>query len=149
MRKLIKTLLFFLLINISSNALASNFQADTIYLKGNYDYPPYHFLDKELKPTGFTIDIVNAIERTMGLNIDFELDLWTKVRQELENNEIDGIAGMSSSPERSKLFDFSTPYSYITHAIFVRKDSKIKTTDDLKDKQVIVVGTGCVLFVEQ
>jgi len=139
MRNLIKTLLFILILNISATAFAGYFQTDTIYFKGNYDYPPYHFLDKELKPTGFTIDIVNAIERTMGLTIDFQLDLWTTVRQELENNEIDGIPGMSSSPERSKSFNFSAPYSYISHAIFVRDGSEIKTIDDLENKQVIVV----------
>jgi PAS domain S-box-containing protein len=139
MRKIIKALLFLFLINISTDALSSNFQADTVYLKANYDYPPYHFLDKESQPTGFTIDIVNAISKTMGLNVDFELDLWTTVRQELENNEIDGIAGMSYSPERAKLFNFSAPYSYITHAIFVRDGSEIKTTEDLGNKQIIVV----------
>jgi PAS domain S-box-containing protein len=139
MRNFIKTFLLILFLYISSTSFAGYFQSDTIHFKGNYDYPPYHFLDKDLKPTGFTIDIVNAIEKTMGLNIDFQLDLWTTVRQELENNEIDGVPGMSSSPERSKVFNFSAPYSYITHAIFVRKNSDIKSTDDLKDKQIIVV----------
>ncbi|MBU8892109.1 MAG: transporter substrate-binding domain-containing protein [Bacteroidales bacterium] len=139
MRKVLKILFFTLLINVNSAVFAGYFQEDTIYFKGNYDYPPYQLLDYELNPTGFSVEVLNAIATTMGLNIKIELDTWTQVRLDLGNNKIDGVAGMSSSPERSKTINFSAPFIYITHAVFVRNNSDIRDVSDLKDKKVLVV----------
>jgi ABC-type amino acid transport substrate-binding protein len=135
----VKTILYSLLILVTFNAYSSNLQSDTIYFKGNYDYPPYHFLDKDMNQQGFTIDIIQAISRTMGITIQLELDEWSNVRSALINNSTDGVAGMSSSAERAEYANFTAPYIYITHAIFVRKESDIKGVDDLKDKRVLVV----------
>lgn len=123
-----------------SIAIQANYsKPDTVYIKANYDYPPYHFLNNNLNPYGFSVDVLNAISKTMGLNIDLKLDEWTTVRSELENNKIDAVVGMSYSEERSLLVNFSAPYIYITHSIFVRNESKIKSLEDIQDKQVLVV----------
>ncbi len=139
MQKIIKTLLFIFILNISSTAFAGYFQSDTIYFKGNYDYPPYQLLDNELNPTGFSIDLLKAIAQTMGLNIKIELGPWNQVRTELEQGQIDGLAAMSPSPERRKIVNFSTSYVSITHSIFIRKSSNIKSIEDINNKQIIVV----------
>ena len=123
-----------------SVALHANYlQKDTVIIKANYDYPPYHYLNKNIKPEGFSIDILHAISKTMGLNVKLELDEWTTIRRELENQKIDAIVGMSYSPERSLAVNFSIPYIYITHSLFIRKGSEIKSVDDIKNKQVLVV----------
>jgi len=137
--KYTKSIFTIVLLCSSLLSFANNNRADTIYFKGNYDYPPYQLLDEELNPTGFSIDILRAIEKTMGLNIEIELTSWNKARYELEDGKIDGLAAMSYSQERNKLVNFSTPYIYYTHAIFVRKDSDIKSLEDIRNKQVIVV----------
>jgi len=124
----------------SSLAIRANYlNKDSIYIKTNYDYPPYHFLNENSEPTGFSIDILNAISKTMGLDVHLELDDWTKVRLDLENNRIDAVMGMSYSPERGRKFNFSAPYIYITHSIFTRKNSNINSLEELKEKQVLVV----------
>ncbi len=128
-----------LTISISTCYSANYFRSDTIYFKGNYDYPPYQLLNKELQPTGFSVEILQAIAKTMGLNIQIELDEWNTARTELESGQIDGVAAVSFSEERQRLFNFSTPYIYITHAVFVRKNSDINSFDDIRNKQVIVV----------
>jgi PAS domain S-box-containing protein len=138
---MIKRAYIFLLIFLSFTLIcnANRFQSDTIFFKGNYDYPPYQLLDKDLNPTGFSVEILKAIKKTMGLNIEIELDSWNKVRYELEQGSIDGLAAMSYSEERNKLVNFSTPYTYITHAVFVRNESKIKSFEDIKDKEILVI----------
>ncbi len=139
MRKLLKIPLFIFFLSISSTLFAGYFQADTIYFKGNYDYPPYQLLDKDLNPSGFSIDLLKAIAQTMGLNITIELGPWNQVRTELEQGKIDGLAAMSPSPERRKFVNFSTSYVSITHSIFIRKNSNIKSVEDINNKQIIVV----------
>ncbi len=118
---------------------SKNFDKDTIFFKANYDYPPYHYLDKNSEPTGFSIDILNAIAKTMGLEVNLELDTWGQVRIDLVNEKIDGVVGMSYSPQRSENANFSTPYIYITHSLFARKQSNIKSIEDIKGKQTLVV----------
>lgn len=138
-RNIFVIILLSLTIGISESLSSNIFQSDTIFFKGNYDYPPYQLLDKNNEPTGFSIDILNAIAKTMGLNVHIELNQWNLVRSELEAGKIDGLAAVSYSPERNKNINFSAPYIYITHAVFVRKGNNIKSFDDIKDKQVIVV----------
>lgn len=129
----------FIFLSFTLICSANRYQSDTIFFKGNYDYPPYQLLDKDLNPTGFSVEILNAIKKTMGLNIVIELDSWNKVRYELEQGEIDGLAAMSYSEERKKLVNFSTSYTYITHAVFVRNESEISSFDDIKGKEILVI----------
>ncbi|MDA3952495.1 MAG: transporter substrate-binding domain-containing protein [Bacteroidales bacterium] len=138
-KKTTKYLILIYFISINFSIYANFDDNDTLYFKANYDYPPYQFFDENLNPTGFSIDILNAISKTMGLNINIELDNWTQVRQDLDNKKIDAVLGMSSSLERSKTINFSAPYIYITHSLFVRNGSDIETINNIKNKQVLVI----------
>lgn len=138
--RILKSVVFiFLLFLISNSVFASSFNSDTIYFKGNNDYPPYQLINAAGQPDGFSIELLNAIGRTMGLNIKIELGDWNTVRNELETGKIDGLAAMSPSPERSKIVNFSTYYVFLTQSLFVRKGSEIESLENIADKQVIVV----------
>lgn len=132
-------LLHVFLLLFSSHLYAKSPANDTIFFRGNMDYPPYQLMDKDKNPDGFSIDLLNAIGNTMGLNIHIELGPWDEVREQLEQGDIDGLAAMSYSIDRSRNVSFSTPYIYLTHAIFVRKSSDIKNIDDIQNKEIIVV----------
>ena len=139
---MIKKILITLILILSAycnNLRAGYLQVDTLFFKGNHDYPPYQLLDKKNTPTGFSVDLLKAIEKTMGLNISIELAPWNQVRSELEAGEIDGLAAMSYSREREKKVNFSTPYLFITFDVFIRNNSTIKSIEDIKNKKVIVV----------
>ncbi len=139
MNKLTKLVILIFITLLTIPIYSKNFKKDTIFFKANFDYPPYHYVDKNSEPTGFSIDILNAIAKTMGLEVDLELDTWGQVRIDLENERIDGIVGMSYSPQRREIANFSTPYIYITHSLFARKQSNIKSIEDIKGKQTLVV----------
>ena len=130
---------FFIILHLNNSVFALNYVKDTLYFKGNIDYPPYQLINSENKPDGFSVELLHAVAKTMGLNIKIELGPWSTVRAELEAGKIDGLAAMSPSPERSKIINFSTSYVYISHSVFVRKGSEIKSINDIKEKQVIVV----------
>jgi PAS domain S-box-containing protein len=133
------SVIIFLLVLISYAVFASTYNSDTIYFKGNNDYPPYQLINTAGQPDGFSVELLHAIARTMGLNIKVELGDWNTVRNELEQAKIDGLAGMSPSPERSKIVNFSTTYVFLTHSLFVRKGSEIESLNNISEKQVIVV----------
>lgn len=128
-------LIFFRLVSFASYGLNN----DTIYFRGNNDYPPYQLINVAGQPDGFSVELLTAIARTMGLNIKIELGDWNTVRYELEQGRIDGLAAMTSSSERSRKVNFSTAYVFLTHSLFIRKGSEIESMDDIMEKEVIVV----------
>ncbi|HKL09578.1 MAG TPA: transporter substrate-binding domain-containing protein [Bacteroidales bacterium] len=134
------TIFLILIFSFLCDILSAEFtQADTIFFKGNYDYPPYQLLDDNNVPIGFSVDLLKSIGKTMGFHVKIELAPWNQVRAELEAGKIDGLVAMSYSEEREHNVNFSTPYIYITHAVFVRNESEIISFDNIKNKKVIVV----------
>jgi PAS domain S-box-containing protein len=104
---------------------------------GDYNYPPYEFLENG-KPSGFNIELSQAVAETLGYEITFTLGPWSQVREDLEQGRIDVLAGMYYSEERDKVVDFSIPHSLVSSGLFVRTDSPIHTFEEIKGKEIIV-----------
>ena len=66
------------------------------------DYPPFEYINKGYIPKGFNVDIVRAIAKTMGLNIEIRLDKWSDIREAFESGEVDMLQGMYYSEERAR-----------------------------------------------
>ncbi len=117
-----------------------NSKESTIIVGGEIDYPPYSFLDKNGQPTGFQVELTQAIAKTMGMNVEIRLMPWPEARKALEEGKIDVIHGMFYSAERAKIYDFSPPHSTVSNAIFARKDTPpVESLEDLRDKEIIVM----------
>lgn len=113
--------------------------SEPLLVKGDYNYPPYEFINENGEADGFNVEIFRAVAKVMQFEYKLELGKWSAVRSELENGEIDIITGMMISAERDKLVDFSEPHSYLFHTIFVRKkDKPISRVSELQGKSVIV-----------
>lgn len=140
-KRIIRILVVFFIPIFINNGLFASYEAknDTIFFRGNNDYPPYQLINASGQPDGFSVELLYAIGRTMGLNIKIDLGDWNTVRYELEQGKIDGLAAMSSSSERSRKVNFSTAYVFLSHSLFVRKGSDIESLDDISEMQVIVV----------
>ena len=111
-----------------------------ILVGGEIDYPPYSFLDENGQPTGFQVELIRAVAKTMGMNIEIRLSPWPEARKALEDGTIDVIPGMFYSEERAKLFDFSPPFAILSVAIFARDNSpSVKSVEDLRNKEIIVM----------
>ena len=102
------------------------------------NYPPYSYLDEDGNPAGFNIELAKYVGTAMGYDVEFRLDEWNKVRQALEDGEIDVISGMFYSAEREEFVSFSSKHSITSGAIFTGKTLFIKDLHDLKGKSVVV-----------
>ncbi len=105
--------------------------------QGDNSYPPYEYLENGI-PTGFNVDIMQALAKELQFPVQIELDDWDIVRQRLEKGEIDMLMGMFYSPERDLSVDFSTPHIMVTNAIFSRKGSPLHSLEDLYGKEILV-----------
>ncbi len=119
------------------NGSASQTQLHLV-ARGDHDYPPFEYLDKNGDPAGFNVEVLQSIAEVMDLDLEITLGPWQEVREQLENGEIDIITGMYKTKERDKHADFSIPHFYATYGIFIRKGSAINGLTDIEDKEIIV-----------
>ena len=74
-------------------------------------YPPFTFVDKKGKASGFDIDMIAWIAKEMGFKVVVKPLKWESIIPALRAGEIDLIAsGMSATQERMKVIDFSNIY---------------------------------------
>ncbi|MDX9955474.1 MAG: transporter substrate-binding domain-containing protein [Anaerolineae bacterium] len=114
---------------------------DTLVVRGDHAYPPYEFV-QDGQPSGFNVELMQAVARVMDLKIDISLGPWAEVRQQLETGEIDALVGMAYSEEREKTVDFTTPHSTLFFDLFVRRSSNLRDLETLADRSIIVQEGG-------
>ena len=111
-----------------------------VRIGGDYNYPPYEYLDAAGLPTGYNVELTQAIARIMGMEVNIQLGSWAQMRQALDNGEIDVLMGMAHTSERLEEVDFSIPHAKVHQSIWVRKGNvTIKNVKDLAGKEVIVM----------
>lgn len=114
-----------------------------IRVGGNRDYPPYELVDKDGRPTGFTVELLRAIADVMGMKVDISLGDWAKRHDDLKNGKIDMTLGMNYSEKRDRMFDFTVPHTIVQQAIFARRESPpVTTLAGLSGKKVILHRNG-------
>lgn len=100
-------------------------------------FPPYYQLDKQGKPVGFAIDVMNAIAKQSGLNVEYQLfETWKEVFNVAKKGEIDLIPNVGATTGRKTFLDFTLPVEIFHISIFVRSDSN----DDFSQLKGIKVG---------
>ncbi len=133
-------LLFYILTAYESPSLSQTPEppSQKIIVGGDNNYPPYEFMNEYGNPTGFNIELLEAIARVEGLSLDIQLGPWNDVRQKLENREIDMLSGMYYSQERDLHADFSKPHSWNIPGIFIRRGSDLHSMEELDGHQILV-----------
>src|SRR6056297_2504316 len=118
--------------NLSSESKTS------LRARGDWGYPPFEFVNEQGEPDGFNIEILRRIAELMNLDIEISLGPWDTVRQELEQGEIDLLAGMYKTAERDKAVDFTIPHFISSYGVFVPQGSPINSLTDIQDKRILV-----------
>lgn len=123
--------------NTSENASFSNITLKTIVVVMG---APYTFINNSGQADGFSVDLMRAVAKVMGFNIESRADIWDNARQALENGEVDFLPLVAYSKEREKVFDFTPPHTIAYDAFFTRKDAgTVSSIDDLEGKTIIVL----------
>ncbi|MBN2605183.1 MAG: transporter substrate-binding domain-containing protein, partial [Bacilli bacterium] len=112
----------------------------TIYLSATeYDYPPFSVTDNG-KADGFSVELLKAVAKEMGITVSFKIDQWSILKEELKNGELDILPLVGYTLERDEIYDFTVPYIVMRGNIFVRKgETEILSQDDLYGKEVLVL----------
>ena len=94
------------------------------------DFPPFNFIDRKKRLSGFHVDLARAICNELALLSRCQIQAlpWAELQDALEKGEGDAIiAGLQVTEETRKKFSFSRPYIHIPARFIVRKDSGLKS----------------------
>ncbi len=113
----------------------------TLRIGGDWNYPPYSYIAED-QPLGLDMEMARAVGQALNVDVEIWQGSWGDVRRWLEEGSIDAVAGMAYSEEREKIYDFSTPYAYLSFDLFVPQGSTLQGMEDLRDKAVVVQRGG-------
>ena len=118
----------------SSAAPAEDF---TLVVGFDAEYPPYGYLDASGNPTGFDIDLAQAVCEKLGWGFEAKPIDWNSKDLELESGNINCIWNGFTIEGREDQYQFSKPYMLNEQVVVVKADSDVKALTDLAGKKVI------------
>ncbi|MDO1605187.1 transporter substrate-binding domain-containing protein [Lactobacillus sp. YT155] len=134
-------LLVLLLVGCGKSSDNLTKQKDTLTIGLEGTYAPYSYREGD-KLTGFEVEYGKAIAKKLGLKAKFVPTKWDSLIAGLNSKTFDVVINnVSTNKERKSHYLFSEPYIYSKSVIITKKDSPIKTVDDLKGVKV-AEGTG-------
>lgn len=99
-------------------------------------WQPWSYHDESDTLVGYDVEVSRAIAEKLGVEPEYVESDWDSLFAGLDAGRFDIVCnGVEATDERSKTYDFTTPYGYIHTALAVRKDNEdIKSFEDLKGK---------------
>jgi polar amino acid transport system substrate-binding protein len=111
----------------------------TIRVAVPQDYPPYGFVDRDMKPKGYDIDMANLIANKLGVRLELIPVTGPNRVAFLQTGKADlTISSLGKTPERAKVIDFSIAYAPFFDAIFGSKEVQAKNFEELSGKTISV-----------
>lgn len=106
--------------------------------------PPYGFLDADLKPTGFDIEVANKMGEALGVPVEFVTVTSPGRIPALLTKQVDAVISIFSiTPQRAIQIDYSIPYAGQSAVVIAPKSTSISGPKDLVGKKVgLTRGTG-------
>jgi len=99
-------------------------------------FPPFAFLMGD-KVSGFDVDIAGEIAKRLGKELKINQISWNEIFDRINDANIDAIiSGVTNTPDRQKLADFSDPYYTLEFISLTLSTSDIKLKEDLTSKKV-------------
>ncbi len=106
------------------------------------DAYPYSFAEAGGQIHGFSVDLLDAVARTMNLRIQRVVGTNREMQARFARGEFDCLQVLTRSPERATEAAFSVPYLTLQGCVFVRKDGRVRTYADLNGKSFAIIGQG-------
>ena len=119
-----------------ANEPAATSVSDTIRIATESSYKPFSYTDASGKLIGYEIDLTNALCEQMKAKCEIISQDWDGLIPGLNAKKFDAIiAGMSITPERQQVVDFTDPYFH-SGIILIAKKGENLTIDTLKGVSV-------------
>ena len=108
------------------------------------DYAPFEFFEEGAEePTGFDVEIVNAIAGELDVEVEWVKANFDTIFTALAGGQFDMVAAASTiTPEREEIVAFSDPYFNARQALTAASGGDVASSDDLGEGDVVGVQKG-------
>ncbi len=115
-----------------------------LYINGiDSSFPPFAYMDKDGKPSGFDVEAMNWIADKMGFKVEHRAMDWNGIIPSLKTKRIDMVcSGMSINEERQKEVAFSDPYYRSSPVLVVLPGSNLTKDKVFKGNMKIGIQRG-------
>jgi polar amino acid transport system substrate-binding protein len=132
---------FFMAIFLASNAYADKLDdiiaSGTLKCAAVLDFPPMGFRNNNNEPDGYDVDMCRDLAKVLGVKLEVvETPFPDRIPALISGRADVGIASTSDTLERAKTIGFSIPYFAFEFNVLTRKDTGIKTYEDMCGKKV-------------
>ncbi|MGV3464213.1 MAG: basic amino acid ABC transporter substrate-binding protein [Heyndrickxia sp.] len=101
------------------------------------DFPPFETRDTAGNVVGFDVDLGKYIAKKLGYKLEIKDMKFDGLIGALQSKRVDMVlSGMSATEKRKKNVDFSTPYYHSGEMFVTKKNSSIKSIEDLKGSTI-------------
>ncbi|WP_448679229.1 ATP-binding protein [Pseudomonas nicosulfuronedens] len=102
-------------------------------------WPPFEVIDEFDQFNGISADYLQLLSERLGMRVQPVLyNTWEEVLTAVKAGEVDLLPSMASTEDRQRFLSFTQPYVTTSSLIFARRDSTIRTLDDLSGRRVAV-----------
>ncbi|MCS3423702.1 lysine/arginine/ornithine transport system substrate-binding protein [Rahnella sp. BIGb0603] len=117
---------------------------ETLRVAADMSYPPFQYRDASGTPTGFEIDITNAICDVMKVKCEFVVSSFDAEIPSLLAKKVDFISPQGATEKRRKVIDFSDFVYHIPTRLVVAKGSPLMPTPESLQGKRIAVQQGSI-----
>lgn len=109
----------------------------------NAEFAPFETQDANGNISGFDVDLLRALAKDGGFEVEFVHQPWESLFHSLKNGDVDILAsGITITDERKQTMAFTEPYFQVTQVVLLPGGKNITSVDELKNLNRIGVVTG-------
>ena len=106
-------------------------ESGKLIMATNAAFPPYEFIEGN-EIVGIDAEIAGAIAAKLGLELQIDDMEFDSIVESVKGGKADiGLAGMTVTPERQEVINFTASYATGVQVVIVSEDSAITSVDDL------------------
>ena len=106
-------------------------ESGKLIMATNAAFPPYEYIEGN-EIVGIDAEIAGAIAQKLGLELQIDDMEFDSIIESVKGGKADiGLAGMTVTPERQEVINFTASYATGVQVVIVTEDSAITTVDDL------------------
>ncbi|WP_414147715.1 transporter substrate-binding domain-containing protein [Erwinia sp. BNK-24-b] len=119
-----------------SSALAAG---ETLRVGADLSYPPFQYRDVNGTPTGFEVDITNAVCKAVAVKCVYVVSSFDAEIPSLMAKKVDFISPLGATTRRKESIDFSNFIYHVPSQLVARKGSALQpTAESLQGKNIAV-----------
>jgi diguanylate cyclase (GGDEF)-like protein/PAS domain S-box-containing protein len=114
-------------------------------------FPPQYEIDAQGKPTGFAIEIMEAVAKAAGYTMVYQVyDSWVEAHQAVREGHAQLIPNIGITEERKAFANFTAPVETFNVSLFVRDESiGLNSLHDLHNRKVGVIDGNVAIKILQ